>query len=74
MNRRTVSRLLDGRTDPLPAGLLVLAGYVVLVAAALALASIGGWFGLVAIAVILLAAVVLIARAANWPTVPPAEK
>lgn len=70
MNLRIVSRLLDGRADPLPAGVLTLVGYVVIVAAALALASIGGWFGLVALGVILLAAVLLIVRAADWPGSP----
>jgi len=73
MNLRNVSRLFDGSADPLPAGPLVMAGYVVVVAAALALASIGGWFGVVAIAVILLAAVVLIVRAGNWPAPPPSR-
>lgn len=70
MNNRVFARLLDGNTDPLPAGVLVLAGYVVVVAAALALASVGGWFGLVAIAVILLAAVLFIVRVADWPASP----
>jgi len=67
MSRRIASRIFDGSADPLPPGPVVLGGYVVIVAAALALAGVGGWFGVVAIAVVLLAAVVLIVRAGNWP-------
>jgi hypothetical protein len=70
MNLRVISRLFDGSADPLPAGPLVLAGYVVIGAAVLALASIGGWFGLLAIAVVLLATFVLIVRAGSWPAQP----
>jgi hypothetical protein len=67
MSSRIASHIFDGSSDPLPAGPVVLGGYVVIVAAALALAGVGGWFGVVAIAVVLLAAVVLIVRAGNWP-------
>lgn len=74
MNIRIVVRLLDGSRDPLPPGLLVLAGYAVVVAVALALASIGGWFGLVSIGVILAATAVLIVRAAAWPGRPPSPR
>jgi hypothetical protein len=70
MSSRIASRILDGSADPLPPGSLVLAGYVVIVAAVLALVSIGGWFGVVATAVVLLAVVLVIVRAGNWPAAP----
>ena len=72
MSSRIASRIFDGSADPLPPGPVALGGYVAIVAAVLALASIGGWFGLVAIAVVLLATFVLIVRAGNWPA-PPSD-
>jgi len=68
MSSRIASRIFDGSADPLPPGPVALGGYVAIVAGVLALASIGGWFGIVAIAVVLLATLVLIVRAGNWPT------
>lgn len=66
--------MFEGSNDRLPHGGLVFAMYLALVAAALALASIGGWASLITIACLFATAIGYLARAASWATgVIPAD-
>ncbi len=67
-HRRNLMRVLDGRTDRLPTGGLVLTAYVALAGVALGLASLGGWLGLITIACLHAIAIGYLARAASWTT------
>jgi len=73
MSVRVGSGILDGRDDRLPSGRLLLGVFVAVVALVLLLAGAGGWFGVVAIAVVVLAVIAFVVRAGNWPPTPSDE-